>query len=244
MRHHRQLARAMMDIREGNVWRFSSTLGAIFLGHALQRLARRAGFSETARWRWSQRRLRPGRSRAAFSALYFSKGNNRRPNRHGLRCTEMIIPDRIVVTPASRQWRAALGDPMVRRPPKGSNRNVAPSEQWQRPPASCTCCELPRTVQRAAASKARAPTHSSFGASPTQLVIAVDHPSFKVLGSRSCPAMEKASRQLARNRPGQGQAGRRYGRGRWVGRQRPPRRASAHYSPVRARACATACSVA
>jgi hypothetical protein len=59
--------------------------------------------------------IEAGTSPAAFSALLFSKGiiaTRPRPEMHG-----MMIPDRMVVTPASRPRRAALGDQMARRTP-------------------------------------------------------------------------------------------------------------------------------
>ena len=161
------------------------------------------------------------------------------------------------MTPASRQRRAALGDQMARRTPGRIQpqgcpvRSVATATGFMQMlrassnrAAGC-CIQGTRAdtliVRRQQTMFVRHPP------CPTQLVITLDHPSFKLIkywAADHAQPWRKASRQLARNRPGQGQAGHRNGTGRWVGRQRPPRRASAHYSPVRARACATACSVA
>jgi hypothetical protein len=74
MRHHRQLARVMMSIRVEGVWRFCSPLDATFRGHALQRLAWRAGFSETARMALVSRQTDAGRSQAEFGGYISLKG--------------------------------------------------------------------------------------------------------------------------------------------------------------------------
>ena len=171
----------------------------------------------------------------------------------------MMIPDRIVVTPASRPRRAALGDQMARRtpgriqPPGCPVRSVATATgftQMLRASSSraAGCCIQGTSADTLIVRRQRDDVREPLSAMPNATGHHTGSPILQAdqryWAADHAQPWRKARRQLARNRPGQGQAGHRNGTGRWVGRQRPPRRASAHYSPVRARACATACSVA
>ena len=104
----------------------------------------------------------------------------------------MMIPDRIVMTPASRQRRAALGDQMARRPPGRIQpqgcpvRSVATATgftQMLRASSSraAGCCIQGTSADTLIVRRQRGDVHEHDPPCPTQLGITLDHPSFKLI---------------------------------------------------------------